>query len=635
MVTTVDSDEGRKVTLLDFFVYNPTYGPMEGEEENKILFYYPPDTDIDTQIRNVGLCEAVVKFTSTFNREEPCECLHTKQTKQFLYSPEEDFWMVLIVSIPSVIRVRDRTSQVEDFFPDLASDKLLRSLLIQAYQMFRFFMGTYSSIVSESLDPKSSLRSAMNHFYSKYVQTIDLEQADITDMLQGLQFLPLDKYSFLRISSLVNAVEEAFPMVSNSVFLLDDLLIWSGIEQRDMQVFYRYLTTSLFPSAEFSSSTESPSAATYTVASRGRFLTGPSNLQCDDLGKIPHVYLYGETEGDSEGRHLVVYTANRAVLCLFIQYSTSLDMSFFRSLDSFLSTHMVPFSMELLEQVRNRPSSLNDPCFRLKRRFILDDLAVGEEGSGVEVVVDVLIQLVVVEEEVEVVVEEADVEEVAVESDVGGCATSYVFLTMLDQEVQLRRQQQKVEVGQVCLMERSLHSAWNIFVKNLHDNGLMSGAEYTVLEEIYKEMCLNFDLTPDLIIYLRVTPDVAYERIMNRGRSEESGISLQMLETLHELHEKWLNPAGENLKLNVLQKLKLGGCSGDAKIPILILDANRNCDGMVDQFLEHKDIILNGRATSILTENAPTYKDEEKVSDRKPVKALEVDVDDLMGPPGV
>lgn len=33
------------------------------QEDKKILFYYPPKTDIDTQMRNVGLSEAIVKFT--------------------------------------------------------------------------------------------------------------------------------------------------------------------------------------------------------------------------------------------------------------------------------------------------------------------------------------------------------------------------------------------------------------------------------------------------------------------------------------------------------------------------------------------------------------------------------------------
>ena len=33
------------------------------QEDKKILFYYPAKTDITTQVKNVGLSEAIIKFT--------------------------------------------------------------------------------------------------------------------------------------------------------------------------------------------------------------------------------------------------------------------------------------------------------------------------------------------------------------------------------------------------------------------------------------------------------------------------------------------------------------------------------------------------------------------------------------------
>jgi len=33
------------------------------QEDKKVLFYYPTDVELDTKIRQIGLCEAVIKFT--------------------------------------------------------------------------------------------------------------------------------------------------------------------------------------------------------------------------------------------------------------------------------------------------------------------------------------------------------------------------------------------------------------------------------------------------------------------------------------------------------------------------------------------------------------------------------------------
>lgn len=33
------------------------------QEEKKILFYYPSGSPIDTKIKDIGLCEAIIKFT--------------------------------------------------------------------------------------------------------------------------------------------------------------------------------------------------------------------------------------------------------------------------------------------------------------------------------------------------------------------------------------------------------------------------------------------------------------------------------------------------------------------------------------------------------------------------------------------
>jgi deoxyadenosine/deoxycytidine kinase len=50
----------------------------------------------------------------------------------------------------------------------------------------------------------------------------------------------------------------------------------------------------------------------------------------------------------------------------------------------------------------------------------------------------------------------------------------------------------------------------------------------------------SYCVQPDVILYLRTPAQTCLERISERGRSEETGISLEYLEQLEKLHDEWL-----------------------------------------------------------------------------------------------
>lgn len=78
------------------------------------------------------------------------------------------------------------------------------------------------------------------------------------------------------------------------------------------------------------------------------------------------------------------------------------------------------------------------------------------------------------------------------------------------------------------------------------------------------------------VVYLRSTPDVVYERMKARGRPEESNVSLEYLQQLHDSHERWLMSNDE--KFN--------------EIPVLVLDADATLDEIVQQYKKHEMTIL-------------------------------------------
>ncbi|XP_034494665.1 thymidine kinase 2, mitochondrial isoform X3 [Ailuropoda melanoleuca] len=110
---------------------------------------------------------------------------------------------------------------------------------------------------------------------------------------------------------------------------------------------------------------------------------------------------------------------------------------------------------------------------------------------------------------------------------------TYVQLTMLEHHT-------RPQTSPVRLMERSIHSARYIFVENLYRSGKMPEVDYVILSEWFDWIVRNIDVSVDLIVYLRTTPETCYQRLRLRCREEETVIPLEYLNAIHHLYEEWL-----------------------------------------------------------------------------------------------
>nr|XP_022903952.1 deoxynucleoside kinase-like isoform X1 [Onthophagus taurus] len=119
----------------------------------------------------------------------------------------------------------------------------------------------------------------------------------------------------------------------------------------------------------------------------------------------------------------------------------------------------------------------------------------------------------------------------------------------------------------VQIFERSIQNNRFCFLEMAKDSG-MHPNEFAVLNEWYQWIQEISDISLDLIVYLRSTPEKVFERTKDRGRPEETGITLDYLKKLHEYHERWLT--SNNPKLN--------------KIPVWILDADKTLEDIREQY---------------------------------------------------
>ena len=110
----------------------------------------------------------------------------------------------------------------------------------------------------------------------------------------------------------------------------------------------------------------------------------------------------------------------------------------------------------------------------------------------------------------------------------------------------------------------------------------------------------DLDQSVDLIVYLRTTPEIAWQRVKARARSEEKVIPIEYLRVswlvelngsnnhyalptkeLHDLHESWL----------------MNGEAGDTKdlpAPVLVIDANQDMAEVPDIYSKHEMAVMGG-----------------------------------------
>lgn len=94
------------------------------------------------------------------------------------------------------------------------------------------------------------------------------------------------------------------------------------------------------------------------------------------------------------------------------------------------------------------------------------------------------------------------------------------------------------------IQERSIFSGRYCFLEQLSSTAnyqnRLPRAQHQILEEWFQYILGAFDFKVDLVIYLRTTPDVAYERIQTRGRYEEMAVTIDQIKELHAAYDDWL-----------------------------------------------------------------------------------------------
>ncbi|KAI5652141.1 deoxynucleoside kinase domain-containing protein [Phthorimaea operculella] len=131
----------------------------------------------------------------------------------------------------------------------------------------------------------------------------------------------------------------------------------------------------------------------------------------------------------------------------------------------------------------------------------------------------------------------------------------------------------------VKMFERSVQNSRYCFVENAKKQNTLKEPEYQVLSQWFDYTEKNLDIGLDLIVYLRTSPQVVWERVMKRGRAEESEVPLEYLQQVHDSYEEWLSSPHV-------------GCE------VLTIDADRGLEQVKEDLERYSYKILGGNHTN-------------------------------------
>lgn len=89
------------------------------------------------------------------------------------------------------------------------------------------------------------------------------------------------------------------------------------------------------------------------------------------------------------------------------------------------------------------------------------------------------------------------------------------------------------------MVDRTIYEDGEVFAATLHREGILSDVDHETYRRLY------FILTghlrrPNLIVYLRASPEFLLERVRKRGRDYEKRITRDYLARLGEAYEEWI-----------------------------------------------------------------------------------------------
>jgi deoxyadenosine/deoxycytidine kinase len=93
---------------------------------------------------------------------------------------------------------------------------------------------------------------------------------------------------------------------------------------------------------------------------------------------------------------------------------------------------------------------------------------------------------------------------------------------------------------QFYIVDRTIYEDGEIFAAVLHEQGILSNEDHETYRRLF-DILTGVLRAPNMIVYLRASPEFLLERVRRRGRDYERRITLDYLARLGEGYESWID----------------------------------------------------------------------------------------------
>lgn len=228
---------------LQLCIFDLRRGQQEGQELDKILFFYPLESPLSTQLSVIGLSEGLITFTRMFSPEAACEVIEAQRHTHVFYEAEPDIWMVMVV---------ENSKEGECIWRTDA----LREVLVEVHSLFMMFHGSIRALLEK--EPGGGfIRSALFSFVLDYLSDNfsgkKLQLPSFRDCLnerRTVQMLTVGREAAIEVQTLVRTLESCAGNTNCfSLILFQDLLVSTTLPAEDTVNLFTYALLRLTPRA--------------------------------------------------------------------------------------------------------------------------------------------------------------------------------------------------------------------------------------------------------------------------------------------------------------------------------------------------------------------------------------------------